>query len=348
MLKDWLRKQLPPAKAESEMWSGYVALLQELAETHVEPLLLRIDNRKSLFTMAEEDLDTRMAELGQFFQIRASNTANKPILLAQRTDEIHFKGTDRPIVATFWREFNNLPARWEPLYAPSDVDQFPYGTYFTTADGVPYAKHTYGEFFLTSRGKITLSINVLYNMYGAERPDELLRRLQEEFEGIVEPLLPLDIVMDGFLMYLEFEVEELSDQITLTNVITTLNFEPIVVRGDTISTFSTKIMLPLIALEPGVRVMEDVAQRFDLQPLDSWRQDAVIRPPILPGVPSADTRMVIDANSTAIEVQGAREIAVDYSTGETEYYDTTGQTVMTLQIPRSRAEQITAIFYTFN
>ena len=73
--------------------------------------------------MADEDLDTRIGEMGKFFTIRVSDASSKPMLLQQRLDEIHFKGTAQPITQTFYREFNGIPVTWQPLFAPVDVEK---------------------------------------------------------------------------------------------------------------------------------------------------------------------------------------------------------------------------------
>lgn len=74
------------------------------------------------------------------------------MLLAQRLDEVHFKGTILPIEQTFWREFGCIPVSWEPLYAPVNIEKHPYGSYFATEIEIPTAQAQFGEFFLTSRG----------------------------------------------------------------------------------------------------------------------------------------------------------------------------------------------------
>ncbi|WP_251298893.1 hypothetical protein [Escherichia coli] len=99
-----------------------------MMDTFVDPWLERITNRKSIFSMSKEDLETRTNELGQFFTIRTSNSSSVPMLLQQRFDEIHFKGTERPINQTIYREFNGISVLWDPIYAPVDFERHPYGT----------------------------------------------------------------------------------------------------------------------------------------------------------------------------------------------------------------------------
>ncbi|HGW7099979.1 TPA: phage tail protein, partial [Escherichia coli] len=81
----------------SLLYKSLADLVQSMMDTFVDPWLERITNRKSIFSMSKEDLETRTNELGQFFTIRTSNSSSVPMLLQQRFDEIHFKGTERPI-----------------------------------------------------------------------------------------------------------------------------------------------------------------------------------------------------------------------------------------------------------
>ncbi|STO98927.1 putative tail tube protein [Escherichia coli] len=70
-------------------------------------------------------MDARIAEYGRFFVITEKDKARRPMLLAQRLDEVHFKGTILPIEQTFWREFGCIPVSWEPLYAPVNIEKTP-------------------------------------------------------------------------------------------------------------------------------------------------------------------------------------------------------------------------------
>lgn len=98
-------------------------------------------------------------ELGQFFTIRTSNSSSVPMLLQQRLDEIHFKGTERPINQTIYREFNGISVLWDPIYAPVDLERHPYGTVLIPESTLETTGGTFGEMFLTSRGMISIPIN---------------------------------------------------------------------------------------------------------------------------------------------------------------------------------------------
>lgn len=66
-MRNWLSNQLTSAKQSSWMWSGLAEILQSGVTAYVDPMLDRLHNRKSIFTMNSEDLDTQVEELGSFF-----------------------------------------------------------------------------------------------------------------------------------------------------------------------------------------------------------------------------------------------------------------------------------------
>ncbi|MCV5928178.1 phage tail protein, partial [Escherichia coli] len=75
--------------------------------------------------------------------------------------EIHFKGTERPINQTIYREFNGISVLWDPIYAPVDLERHPYGTVLIPESTLETTGGTFGEMFLTSRGMISIPINDL-------------------------------------------------------------------------------------------------------------------------------------------------------------------------------------------
>lgn len=352
MIKGWLKTMLTPDKQESELWQGWVEVLQDMLGSEVEPIIERIDARKSLFSMKGDDLNTRINELGQFFSIRAKKESSKPILLAQRIDEIHFKGTDRPITSTFWREFDNLPARWEPLYAPIDQTKAPYGEYFATADTVPYSTQKYGDFFMTSRGQIALSINALYQQYGAVKQEELVKRIQSQFDEIISPLLPLDIVFDGFLMYLSFSLFEYAPTVVLKNIVSSSQFtapafqEPKVDIG-----FSMTFTLPALQIFQAVRAQDYEIRRFDEIALDVIPLDYNPRPDIYPYNPGIngsvpDSRMVVTSSGVDIKTMGATYLRIYYNpNGDFEDYFTNNVDTFSVPMTAAKAALIRRVIY---
>lgn|GEM_PF-1476436 len=319
MIKDWIKNHLIPEKRDAGLWPGFADALQETYEDQIEPLLERLSARKSFFTMHPDDLDKRIKEYGQFFVIGQNGTASRPILLTQRLDEVHFKGTDQPIIATFWREFGNLPVTWEPLYAPIDQDLCPYGMFFTTAAGMEVAAASFGEFFLTSRGTISVDLNRLYEIYGFDEQDKLVKRLISDFDRIVAPLLPLETVFDGISLRLDFWLEEARDEIEIVSI-TTGSKEPNFVfrpARELMQLTRTTIKHPTAAFAPDRRSLDTFMLTLDGMPSDAWRLDMpVIIPPLLPGGPENDPRLRSDNARLLLDTLGQWGCVMELTTGD--------------------------------
>jgi len=223
-MSNWLAKQLTSAKQDSGMWSGLAEILQGVVGTYVDPYLTRLSNRKSIFTMAEEDLGTRVSELGSFFTIRSSDASSVPMLLLQRMDEIHFKGSLRPVTQTFYREFNGVPITWQPLYAPVDTDTYPYGTVLVTEQTLDSVGDNYGNMFMTSRGAVSIDMSTLMALIEADTTGSMTQEsvtadALEKFTQVVKPLLPLHIVWDGMILYFAVDLsEERTERLRLISI----------------------------------------------------------------------------------------------------------------------------------
>lgn len=325
MKKDWIKNQLIPEKRQSGLWPGFADSLQTLFEEHVEPLLKRLSDRKSFFTMHPDDLDTRINEYGRFFVIGNTDTASKPILLAQRLDEVHFKGTDRPIVATFWREFGNLPVSWEPLYAPVDQERFPYGTFFATARGMEIAKDSYGEFFLTSRGTINVDLNKLYEVYGYEEQDRLVSRLMADVDRIIKPLLPLEMVFDGITLRLDFFLEEAAELLQLKNIASSgvqpFLFQPVQERMQLQRTKTSYAASP----ENQKRSLAPYGLYHDAMPCDAWPLDMnMLVPPVFPHGVLTDMRLHYDGDLLLLDTLGMWGCIIEFFSGDVQRFSFPG------------------------
>lgn len=208
MQKDWLKRQLTKAKQGAPMWSELAEAIQQLVEVHAMPLIERLRNIKSSFTMTEIDLDKKIGELGRFFAIRAVPADIKPIVYMQRLDEIHLKNTVFPLVNTLWREFNGLSVKWEALYAPANLEKYPYGSLLLTKEDMERSNGRYGDMFLTSRGVIRLPVNEVMEGHDFDDMDKVIEDLTREIRVYVEPLLPLHIVFDGHQLELKYTIKE--------------------------------------------------------------------------------------------------------------------------------------------
>lgn len=275
MITDWLKKRLTPDKQNSEMWASFAEAIQTLYESEVEPLLERISGLRSFFTMTQEDLDVRTAEYGRFFVMGENEPSQKAILLTQRLDEVHFKGTTRPLEQTFWREFGNLPVTWQPLYAPVDTTTYPYGTYLITEDAISVAKTTYGEFFLTSRGNIQVDLNALYESYGIQDRDTIIATLQDKFDLIIAPLMPLHMVFDGISLQLAFKLESAAERLRLAETVVSIAGMKWATQADAAKMAGAKSITSVeMYRADNAKEMSQVALSIDQYPIDSWLLDA--------------------------------------------------------------------------
>ncbi|HBT4785491.1 TPA: hypothetical protein MB364_000789 [Klebsiella variicola subsp. variicola] len=294
MKNNWLKERLPKAKQDSNLWSAFTDALQEMWNETVEPTLARISNRKSFFTMNSDDMDTRIAEYGRFFVIPEKDKSRRPMLLTQRLDEIHFKGTTRPIEQTFWREFGEMPITWEPLFAPVDLQKTPYGQFLATAREVEGAQATYGDFFLTSRARIVLDLNLLYERYGTEGRDEAIRHVQDNFASTIAPLIPLHIVFDGLTLQLIVAAYEKYDVLyqQQTNVLVDAGFAAHEKADQINDAVETNVSNEPYQTRSAPRSLEPIPVCFDAMPLDGWPLGLMeIIPPIIPPRYEADPRL---------------------------------------------------------
>ncbi|MGC0875071.1 phage tail protein [Pantoea agglomerans] len=332
MIKNWVKDRLVKEKRDSELWAGFADAIQSVYEQTVEPILQRISNRKSYFTMDKEDLTLRMSEYGRFFVVAETSDTSRPVLLAQRLDEVHFKGTDKPITSTFWREFDNLPVTWQPLYAPVDQEKAPYGTFFTTKDGVAVAQEKYGEFFLTSRAHISVSLNELYERYGYSEQSEAVNKLLAKFDQIIQPLLPLHIVFDGVALFISFEMAADADRIQLISA--GIDYTAKMTYADLQSEINALTMatqqeyaIPAEAVNEG-RLQE----RYDVFPADGWWNDYRSKPDAPPQpiiVASAGT----DARVRLFTQDGINRIGIQKETYQGVIATFTDAAVVTMAFP---------------
>jgi len=233
LISGWFRNRLTTAKQDSVMQSGLADTVESLFIAVVEPYLTRITDRKSFFSMADADLDTRIEEMGQFFTIRSSDASSKPMLLQQRLDEIHFKGTSRPITQTFYREYNGVPVTWQPQYAPVNVAKYAYGTRLVAENNLDAVGDAYGEMFLTSRGVISIPYSELVAIIEAGKNPSIttVAEVSEEallkFKQVSVPLLPLHIVFDGLQMLVDWTFQEPDDELILVAIDTDAEYATI-------------------------------------------------------------------------------------------------------------------------
>ena len=150
-----------------------------------------------------------MGSLMRFGQI---DDINKPLVIQQRMDEIHDKKNLYPLSKTLLREFGNKRVRWQRLYAPVDFDTHPYGSLLVT-DGNKRLYPQIDEWIRVSRGVIESPIADFYEEAGGspEVAEQLIAAFQKSLEEVVIPLVPLNVVFDGQVFTIFFDIREKAD-----------------------------------------------------------------------------------------------------------------------------------------
>lgn len=321
-IKEWFSNLLTPRKNESQPWQEMIGVLRQYYESDVHPNIKRVKDRVAFSTMSEQDLDIKIAELGKFFVIRTDDKKNRPIVLAQRLDEIHFKGTERPIEATFWREFKMLPARWEPLYAPVDQERFPYGSVFLQGYGLEGAKSIYGDFFLTSRGSISISINDLRRAYSSDSDDEdlMIKRLIDDVDLIIKPLIPLHIVFDGFRFVIEYTFIEEPCELLLQRIEYSIRDYFIIKDSADHLIYHGAFSEANYVIRNEKRELDEVHLTINDVIMDGWEIGLRYTPAIVPNGSQKDGRLYVENDKVFITNDGYTSCMVHFENGYIEQF----------------------------
>lgn len=274
MREHWFRDRLTKAKLNAPMWVELADAIQEIFSDHVEPLVERLRGMGSAFTMAPEDLDRRIEELGSFFWL-SERVAREdwPLALLQRQDEIHLKKTDYPLVSTIAREFSGMQVEWSPLYAPIDQKKWPYGSRFTTIEMMEFEDIPSEQWFMTSRGVIRVPLPRLSeaSILGSTI-DEQCREFEAIVARFVTPIIPLHIVFDGAQYFLEYNMTEGEEWLELLLCEISQEFPPVNEGAEAASLSSEEIATeypPMAGTDNQVR-----RNRMDGIPVDAYQMDA--------------------------------------------------------------------------
>ncbi len=279
MKTDWLKQRLTAAKQASPMWAELAEAIQEVFEGQIEPLLDRLKGLTSAYTMDSDDLLQRINELGEFFILSDRvDKADWPLALMQRHDEIHMKKTDYPLLNTISREFSGMKATWEPLYAPKDQVNYPYGSRFVIKSQLEYETIPAKDWFMTSRGVIRLPITSLHNFGDALSIDERAAAFEEVMTRFIEPLIPLHIVFEGPQYYMIYTVRELEEIFRLLLAECGQTFPPalesnMLKRPEELATAPDGITQTMPVMNNGVAYAYSYRARMDASPLDAWTLD---------------------------------------------------------------------------
>lgn len=190
------KSKLTEAFKQSSAWRDLADALEKLNAQALEPTLDRLKGMTNVFTMHPDDLQVLFNEMGSFFSVGRTEDEDIPLLLQQRTDEIHFKGYEYPLTKTFSREFLGVPMSWEQLYAPKDLVNFPYGSKFLLKRDIVRDGLDPNAYFQTYRAVIFARLDQVQGSFGIDDFERLLSR-------VAVPLIPTHIAFDGQQYYLE-------------------------------------------------------------------------------------------------------------------------------------------------
>lgn len=208
-IKSWLKGQLTNAKKNEQSWSDFVLAFGEVLENHIETYIDRLKTRSSIYEMSKPDLLEETKELRKIFPLGEVSDEDLPHVIMQRQDEIHFKKTVYPLMATISREFNGMNVEWIRLYAPINQERYPYGTLFVQEDKLDdFHDLKREDFFLTSRGVIRIPVNMIQS--GSKGiGEEEIRAFEARIRQVIYPLIPLRISCDGNVYYIKINILEL-------------------------------------------------------------------------------------------------------------------------------------------
>lgn len=137
------------------------------------------------------------------------------------------------------------------------------------------AKTTYGEFFLTSRGNIQVDLNALYESYGIQDRDTIIATLQDKFDLIIAPLMPLHMVFDGISLQLAFKLESAAERLRLAETVVSIAGMKWATQADAAKMAGAKSTTGVeMYRADNAKEMSVVALSIDQYPIDSWLLDA--------------------------------------------------------------------------
>lgn len=217
---DWLKKRLSPVKDDPGRWTELAEALQQYWEENFDPDAKDLGDLLSVFSTSKEDLKVIIAELGDYFRSDIGVENDWPIQILWRRLELQGKETENLIQMVLRRKFLGLDIRWSPLYAHKTDS---YGTNFKKKEEITYQGLDVSDFFLSSRGKISL-ISPNLTQQGLSFSDFLIA-VEEEVERILPTHITYegtDIVADVMNLYLYF------GGVVVEGKVTTLNMVPFV------------------------------------------------------------------------------------------------------------------------
>ena len=200
MKSNWLSSRLTKAKQASTMWVTLADSIQSSFEGVLGDIVDTITRNRSVMTMSVTEVKRKQESLGHFFSVLDVPDNEKGLTLLHRLDQIHLKSTEFPIKDMVRRNFDGLAMDWSPVYAPIDQDEYPYGTrLIAQAEFDNLDSETQDYWFMTSRGRMILNLNKYLP------PEEEMARIYDSINETIIPMIPLDIVFDGFFTQVKIQ-----------------------------------------------------------------------------------------------------------------------------------------------
>ena len=184
---NWLKKRLSPVKKDTERWQQLAESIEQFWQENFDAEHDKLVAMRSIYTADDDSLLERIAEMGDYFA-DVPEEENKAVAIAWRRYELEFKDTKFIVDSTFRRKFLDIHVDWLPLWA---LKAGVYGSEFFPEDNIESSGGDIDDYFLTSRGKVTVDI------------DQLVGKgiTAEFFLSQVEPIFmavkPLHIIYEG-------------------------------------------------------------------------------------------------------------------------------------------------------
>ena len=194
--------RLAGSKKNTQRWIELAEALEEFWDSYYLPNVEQLEDARSLFTASPADLDLRLQDMGDFFDVTLPvSEDSKPLAVVFRRDEIRYKDTALPITSIIKRNFKGLDTDWLPLFTRKD------GVY---SEGKLYTEQELNDrgedlddYYMTSRGTLWVD-------EGHLRRTEYTRN---EFSAItrneIEKVRPVHIVFGGimFVLTIRFDMK---------------------------------------------------------------------------------------------------------------------------------------------
>lgn len=225
-----LKDNLIKSMQNSAAWTALADALAVVMDQVVEPTLTRLKARPRLFDMHPDDVKVLFDELGANATIGRTEVQDRPLLLLQRLDEVHQKNYLYPLKKTLQREFSNVRVSWVPLFAPTDLATYPYGSVLAReVDKGLYQNVPADGWFKTSRGLLQINLEDLYRLYPNLSGADLMDRFVADVDQVLMPLLPTRIVYDGQLFVLQVYLSDVLESLALKSIQLDVTMAPCVV-----------------------------------------------------------------------------------------------------------------------